>query len=86
MVGWYYSLKGLFHSLLAVAIMFPYIRLPGVIPDVSPELIIVLVVWCLMIMAYLTQGHALRLRLFTCVQVVWYICFCHSVIYYVCSF
>jgi len=55
------SLKGVVSLLLAVAIMFPYIRLPGVIPDVRPELIIVLVVWCLIIMAYLTKGRTLRL-------------------------
>lgn len=54
-------LKRVVPLLLVLSILFPYIRLPGDIPDVRPEFIIIVVVWCLIILAYLTEGRSVRL-------------------------
>lgn len=51
-------------TLLAIAILFPYIRLPAGVPDVRPEFIIVLVAWGLLLLGHLAARHPIRLRHF----------------------
>ena len=56
------ALKRVLVALLGAAILFPYIRLPAGIPDVRPELIIILTAWGLLLLGYLATGHPIRLR------------------------
>jgi len=55
-------LKQVIPLLLTVSILFPYIRLPGPIPDVRPEFIIALIAWCLIILSSISTGKPIHLR------------------------
>ncbi len=48
--------------LFVVAILFPYLRLPGGIPDIRPEFIIILAASGLILLDHLATGHPLRIR------------------------
>lgn len=57
------SLKRVVSVLIWVAILFPPLRrLPGELPDVRPEFIIVLAAWGLIFLGYFGTGYPIRLR------------------------
>ena len=56
------SLKRAVPVLLVVAILFPYIRLPGETPDVRLEFVIAIVAWGLLFLGHLATGFPIRLR------------------------
>jgi len=55
-------LKQVIPLLLTVSILFPYIRLPGPIPDVRPEFIIALIAWFFIILSSASTGQPIHLR------------------------
>lgn len=59
-----FSLKRFLPLLCLVAILFPYFRLPGSIPDIRPEFIVILAVYVLLFLNHLTNGHPMRIRYF----------------------
>ncbi len=67
------SFRRVLVPLLAVAILSPYIRLPAGIPDVRPELLIVLATWALLFLSHLATGHPIQIR--RCPAYKWFILF-----------
>jgi O-antigen ligase len=59
-----FSLRRFLPVLFVVAVLFPYIRLPGRIPDIRPEFIIVISAYVLLFLNHLAMGHPIRLRHF----------------------
>jgi hypothetical protein len=59
-----FSLRRVVPTLLIITILSPYIRLPGDIPDVRPEFLIVLVASGLLFLGCLAKGTPIRLRHF----------------------
>jgi O-antigen ligase len=59
-----FSLRRVVPMLLIITILSPYIRLPGDIPDVRPEFLIVLVASGLLFLGCLAKGTPIRLRHF----------------------
>jgi len=57
-----FSLRKAMPSLLIAAILLPYIRLPGSIPNVRPEFVIVFAAWGLLLLAHFTTGLPIRLK------------------------
>ncbi|NMA91815.1 MAG: O-antigen ligase family protein, partial [Firmicutes bacterium] len=55
-------LRRLMPLLFVAAILLPYIRLPGGIPDLRPELLMVIVAGGLLLLDHLATGHPLRFR------------------------
>lgn len=43
--------------LLVLSVLFPYIRLPGSIPDVRPEFVLILLTWSLLFINFIRTGH-----------------------------
>jgi len=56
------SLRGVIIPLLLVAVLSPSIRLPGAIPAVRLELVIIIVAWALLLLGHLSSGKPVRLR------------------------
>lgn len=71
------SFRRVLLSLLVVAILFPYIRLPAGIPDVRLELVIVLAAWGLLFLGYLATNQPIRLR--RCPAYKWFVLFGFSI-------
>ena len=59
--------------MLAVAVLFPYIRLPAGMPNVRLEWVIMLTGWALIILGHLVTGHPIRLR--RCPTHKWFLLF-----------
>lgn len=68
-----FLLKRVLYSLFVVAILFPYIRLPGDIPDVRPEFIVILVAWGFLFINHLAAGKTIRFR--RCFVYKWFLLF-----------
>lgn len=73
-----FSIKRVMSALLVVAILFPYIRLPGDIPDVRPEFIILLAALALLFLGHLATGQPILLR--RCPTYKWFALFGLSII------
>lgn len=56
------SCKRLLSVLIVTTVLFPYIRLPGAIPDIRPEFIIVPMAWGLLLLGSLAKGKLPRIR------------------------
>jgi len=57
-----FSLKRVVPALLVLTILFPYIRLPGDIPDIRPEFVIIFVASGLLFLGHFAKGSPIQLR------------------------